>query len=275
MGAEASEVALGPSDLALDRAGAAAARLLGYGESKRGAVRAAPVREQFIRSSGTAPPPLAAVLRGGRGGEVRLKLYLSILWIAAKAPYDVSFPARAWAELLDLPDAGRHGTRRISDAIDWLSAAQLIAVERGRGRAPKLTLLDDGGRGVAYEPPWAANERYIKLLPGFWTKGWLATLSGTAVAILIILLDQHYLKPNEAFWISPKRARELYDLSSDTWSKGLAELVGFGLVSVSRIPVDEAFSWSRVRNSHVVHIRRLSLKPDQSRAETMWEPVLT
>ena len=49
--------------------------------------RAAPVRRLFVeRALPDSPPPLATLLRGGRGGEVRLKLYLSILWFAGGPP---------------------------------------------------------------------------------------------------------------------------------------------------------------------------------------------
>src|SRR5438105_691928 len=43
--------------------------------------RAAKIRFDFIRHEAGALPPLASLLRGGRGGEVRLKLLLSLLWV--------------------------------------------------------------------------------------------------------------------------------------------------------------------------------------------------
>jgi hypothetical protein len=53
-----------------------------------------------------AAPPLATMLRGGRGGEVRLKLFLSMQLIAVAHPYDVTRTASYWAHLLSLPEPG-------------------------------------------------------------------------------------------------------------------------------------------------------------------------
>jgi hypothetical protein len=44
-------------------------------------------------------------MRGGRGGEVRLKLYFCLTLIATKPPHKIRerTPARTWAEMLALP----------------------------------------------------------------------------------------------------------------------------------------------------------------------------
>ncbi|HVF74574.1 MAG TPA: hypothetical protein VM938_05955, partial [Acidimicrobiales bacterium] len=76
---------------------------------------------------------MTTMLRGGRGGAVRLKLYLSFLWFAAAPPHDVTYPARAWASLLGLEDPEARGARRIIDAITWLDAHDFVVVE-GRPR---------------------------------------------------------------------------------------------------------------------------------------------
>src|SRR4051812_19975859 len=61
--------------------------------------RKAQVRRRMIErlDNNPEPPPLARLLRGGRGGAVRTKLLLSILWVAAGEGHDVRFPARAFA----------------------------------------------------------------------------------------------------------------------------------------------------------------------------------
>src|SRR5690349_10721147 len=77
----------------------------------------APVRTAFvIAEEGRVRPPMAELLSsttgsggGGRGGQVRLKLYLSLLWVCAKAPYEAIRPARAWAALLGLEDIEGRG----------------------------------------------------------------------------------------------------------------------------------------------------------------------
>src|SRR5437764_9984107 len=91
----------------------------------------------FVRAEprSSSATPLARMLRGGRGGEVRLKLYLSITLVATHPPYDIKrpIPARAWAEMLALPDFEQLGARRVSDALTWLSAQRFIKLRRHAG----------------------------------------------------------------------------------------------------------------------------------------------
>jgi len=185
---------------------------------------------------------------------VRLKLYLSALWIGVKSPHDIEFPARAWAELLGLDEPSGNGTRRVTDAVRWLEQERMLLVKRDRGRPSKLIVLDDAGSGKPYEFPWESKPQdvYAKLPAGFWTKQWITKLSSAGVGLLLILLVREtYSGLGATSWVSPGRARDLYSLSSDTWSRATKELRQLGLVDVSRIPVSlDDFSWRRVRNTY-------------------------
>jgi len=58
-----------------------------------------PFAEAFIRrAADTDPaPPLTRLMRGGQGGEVRLKLYLTMSLLAVRAPFDLpAIAARSW-----------------------------------------------------------------------------------------------------------------------------------------------------------------------------------
>jgi hypothetical protein len=201
------------------------------------------------------------MLRGGQGGAVRLKLYLAILWIAAKDPHDVSFPARAWAELLDLPDPSGGGQRRVRDAVAWLETEQFIEVERKSGRPPTIFLRREDGSGAAYSVPggeardengdFPGEHIYVSIPPSFWTEGWAVVLSGAAIAIMLALfaLDRGELEP---LWISPGEARRRFSLSEDTWTKGTSELRDWGLLFIGRKPVSEDFGWRRMRNTYTL-----------------------
>jgi len=255
-GSKASKFRRLPSELTLARAASAAERVKGSD---------APIARAFVRAGGLGHPPLARLLRGGRGGEVRVKLYLSILWIARGDPYDTAFPARAWAELLGIEDAAGRGASRVADAIDWLDEHRFIRAERRPGYPPRLYLLSEDGSGQDYAHPRQRNEYYLKLSTRFWTRGWHAVLSGAAVTILLISLDQVYRpkgRNKESFWLSPRRARELYGISPDTWLKGRTELARHDLLHTGRYIIsDDPFAVIRIRNVYYPHLEHLDDPP--------------
>ncbi len=208
--------------------------------------------EAFIRrpNASEPPPTLARLLRGGQGGEIRLKLYLTMSLLAVNPPYDIAqpVPARSWAEMLSLPDPERNGARRVNDAIDWLADNRLIVSDRRQGTPGAVRLLNQDGSGEGYVRPVG---RYVLLPLGLWQDGWIVRLSGTGLALLIILLDMQGGRAGPA-WVSPSQARARYDLSADTWTKGVQELETVGLVAVVKKPQGEFFDYRRMRNSYRV-----------------------
>ena len=217
-----------------------------------------PFAEVFVRRAEASdpPPPLAQLMRGGQGGEVRLKLYLTMSLLAVSPPFDIGpIPARSWAEALGLADPGRNGARRVSDAIRWLAEHKFLATERRQGTPGAVRLLSQDGHGGLYIRP-TPSTRYIRLPLGLWADGWIARLSGTALALLIVLLDLQGGRA-EPQWISPAQARRRYDLAPDTWTKGLQELKALELVSVSRRTQGDIFDYRRMRNAYWVDEHRL------------------
>lgn len=236
--------------------------------SKR-AKKDAPIRYGFIsRERVDEPdPPLARILRGergGRGGDVRLRLELSLLWFVRDDPV-LSYPARAWAALLGLPDPETRGARRIKDALRWLAHHDFIRLETAPGRDSLVHLLEDTGSTRHYELPGAtysrlknnrvaaAPHRYIRLPRELWTQGWLSVLSGPAIAMLLVLwLEAGTNAENDTHplvWISPSMADQRYGLSEDTRTKGVRQLQRAGLIDIFRRPVSpDTFEYRRVRN---------------------------
>jgi hypothetical protein len=237
--------------------------------------REAQVRRVFIeRKDVTAPTPLVRMLRGGRGGSVRLRLYLSLLWFAANPPYDVTYPARAWAQLLDLRDYENAGARRITDAFTWLAKEGFVEVDPRPGLPSMITVLNESGTKAPYSIPGAMwrtlaadaapaerdAHRYVRLPATFWTSGWIAVLSAPAIAMYLVLLAE--LAGDDPakrrLWLSPREADLRYGISEDTRSTGLRELVDAGLVRVERQTVNpDAFDFRRMRNVYRLRPARL------------------
>jgi hypothetical protein len=211
----------------------------------------------FVRSDRQGDqPPLATLLRGGRGGEVRLKLYLTMILIAARAPHNIdNIPARAWAETLDLDDPAGLGARRISDSLRWLNDHQFIALTSHRGSPPAVQLrsaLADGtpfdrGRGI-----------YLSVPVGLWEHHWITRLSGTGLALLLILLDLQGGKAASNPPALPGPLRRRYGLSDDTWTRGCRELKELGLLHIRKQPHGQDFDFRRMRNTYWIDKPMLS-----------------
>jgi hypothetical protein len=245
--------------------------------------RSTTIRHGFIRApwdpehaKPEAPPPLARTMHGSRGGAVRIKLYLALLWMAGggrDSRHSVNFPARAFAELLDLPDPGGRGERRVREALKAFQRDRLILLEPQPGMPSVIHLLQEDATDQPYSRPGIHMERakqagekadpahlFVQLPAAFWTQGWSIVVNGPAIAMLLVLLvvTENGRKKNQ--WVSPSQ-RARYALSDDTWTRGLAELVKHGLVDVRKMPVSRDFEWKRVRNTYSVDVGRLSESP--------------
>ena len=240
-----------------------------------------PVRAAFIASpTPTTPPPLTQLLRGGRGGEVKVKLLLSMLWIAVKEPYDVVFPARSWANLLGLDEADTKGAARVNAAIRRLVEAGYLKAEKRPGQPSQLFVQNELGTGDEYSHPGAAWEavkdadtrtrrrtpRYVRIPVAIWTRGWIAALSGPAFAMLLILLESARGKEPEDLWFAPSVAAARYGLNDATRKKGIDELESYGLVTVDQaLVVRDNLSSKRRRNTYTVHVENFDKKPEEQR----------
>jgi hypothetical protein len=213
----------------------------------------------FVRNAETGAPPLSRLVggkRGGRGGEVRLKVYLCLTLVAVRRPYDIrDISPRAWARALGLPDPNGSGARRVSDALDWLRDAKLIELRRHSGGSPTVKLLSPTGDGGEYS--WRGGGRYLRLPLGFWTEEWITRLSATAIALLLVVLEmQGGRKPDKRPWIAgPDKGR--YGLSDDTWARARKELEAAGLLTVERAMHGEDFDVMKLRNTYWIDADRL------------------
>lgn len=234
-----------------------------------------PVRAAFIASSDpTMPPPMTFMLRGGRGGEVKLKLLLSMLWVAVGEPYDVSQPARVWAELIGLDDPEGKGAARVNAAARRLVEGRFLGAEKRPGRPSRLFLREETGSGAPYTHPgshWETKNpkllktapRYTRLPSDLWVKGWMAQLSAPALAMLVVLLEQSRGKNFEELWFSPSVAAKRYGLSETTRRRGIDELAESKVIFVDHMPVGRGgLSMIRQRKTFTINMARLSERPD-------------
>lgn len=248
----------------------------------------APVRHVLsLKPDSLSRSPLARLLSGsssgggGRGGEVRLKLYLSLLWIAAKSPYSVKRPARAWAALLGLDDPEDKGARRVQKAFADLEALGFVRIAERPGLAPEVTVLSELGDGAPYTSPADAYSalastnapydvlkphEYAKLPSRFWTEGIIASLDGASVAMLLILLSAAGKK--KSVWISPSQFSDRYGLANATQTKGLSGLRAAKLIVSRSKPVSQEGTYfigeKRMRKVHTLRLvpaPKVSLTP--------------
>ncbi|GIF08091.1 hypothetical protein [Actinoplanes siamensis] len=210
----------------------------------------------FYRDDTHKLPPLARMLRGGRGGEVRLKLYMSMTLLAASSPHDIKgFSGRAWASALALPTPEVGGARRVADSLNWLEEAKLINLRRNPGMPPDVTLLHPSGNGESYA--WRGSW-WINIPVSFWTNRWIYELSAPAVALLFATRDMRSNRKEEQPhpWLSGND-RKRYGLSDETWTRGGAELTRLGLLTIARTPQGRDFDYQRMRNTYWLHMERL------------------
>lgn len=230
---------------------AATAVMRTFGKREKGSTRkgfGAPVRTSFAVSSTGQETSLSKLLGsgGGRGGNVRIKLYLSLLWVAAREPYSTVRPARFWAALIGLDDPEDKGARRIRSALGDLKLANLVSVTKRGGSASEILLLKETGSGEPYTVPGLTGigsapiqatrpERYFRVPESFWTYGWVEKLTSPAIAMLLILLAEG-AHDGRSSWFSPATSSKRYGISTSTRKTGLNELVRLGLVEVDTAP---------------------------------------
>lgn len=225
-----------------------------------------PVRAGFVRNDDpSVTPPLAALVRTrGRGGATPLKLYLGLVWIASKHPFDVPpLPARVWAELLDLDDPTGRGKKRVVAAVTKLEDLRLIEVERSRGEPSKIRLRSEDGSDLPYQQipstdyhkaKPAQRQRYFKINTKLWTHGHIQSMSAKALAMLLVILEEQYGK-DEPIWFSATRFADRFGLSEPTKSEGARELFQRQLIVINRASVTQtgaAFERQRTRNTYRV-----------------------
>lgn len=232
-----------------------------------------PLRKSFVRvidpADAQAQTSLSSLVsRGGRGAAVPLKLYLGLVWVSSKQPFESGLSARTWARLLNLEDPSKNGARRVAKALKILEDQGLVQIERIRGEASRVVLLHETGTGIPYSVPSTAlrdketqEDLYFKVPLTLWDSGKIQVLSTPALVMLLVLLEAGSGKNmpgskrvRETWWAT-KAFPDNYRISSTMRSKGTQELESVGLLHISRAPVGatrrtDLFTPERVRKMY-------------------------
>lgn len=222
----------------------------------------APVRKWFVRSRDGEAPMLSVLYSGsgggGRSGFVSIKVLLSLIWKTSKPPFETVMTAPALAELLDLPDPAVKGARRVRDALKALAAANLIRLVPQPGTSPLIQLLNETGSGADYSLPSTSYIRsqrakpnqesatdpnlYFQLPAELWTEGFLQTLKGPGLVMLLILLAEQANK--RPVWFAGSEFLDRYRISPSTRTKGTKELVDLGMLTVTSVALPATWGGS-------------------------------
>ncbi len=270
LGRETQPAYLGPEDRERVELAQVAGQTLGRRLNPRGlGLRDCPVRVEFLRRPAPEDPvpPMTQMLNGdsgGRGGEVRLKLYLSLLWASPGGDHDTDFGAVDWAQLLGLPQYSTNGKRRIYQALQWLEDHQFVARHQRPGKPAVVTVLHESGTRTPYTKPSDGPESggvpsYRRIQSTWWTNGWIAGLSGRALMFWMVLMDESGNESRQKeVWLSQSQKTQKYGISPYMSQRALHEQTHHGLIRTRRKMRSEAFGVKTSRTEISLSSQRLS-----------------
>jgi hypothetical protein len=122
----------------------------------------------------------------------------------------------------------------------------------------RVLLRSPSGNDRTYS--WRGG-RYISMPLGFWANEWIYRLTGSSVALLLVLRDMRSNRqPTDPPWLTTDQKRR-YGLSEATWTRATKELTDNGLLSVRRRPQGKDFDYRRLRNTYWLFTERLDNAP--------------
>jgi hypothetical protein len=195
---------------------------------------AVPLRKAFVQK-----PPGAECRHGPlkqfvANGDTRgLRAYLIIVAATSHAhdgSWTTTLDSAVWARLMDI-DQSATGPAVRTGAIKTLRRLEnrkLIACSGARGSTQvAVTLLREDGSGEPYTRPDGSTEadRFLRLPPGFWTKGYDTKLDMPGLAMLLTIARE---KPWSRF--PAKQVEQWYGWSEETTLRGITRLLDLDLI---------------------------------------------
>lgn len=184
---------------------------------------------EYVKRADGVKPMAAQLLRSG---DVRLKLHMTLVMRATKAPHTLPrYTTRYLARLLDLPAST--GPRRVNDAMNWLRSRKLV----------QDTILSDGKDGILLlRPDGSGNPwdlrgvtRWVGVPFALWTQAWILQLNGRDLAVLLALLELHGGSSEADGEIMSGHRKKQYGLADDTWTRATQELERLNLLKTTTI----------------------------------------
>ena len=195
-------------------------------------------------------PPATQLLRNRSKAGLDRKLHLTYLWMGGSSHEDqegqkhrVRFTDSDIATLMGLNKPDSLGKRVIADSRTRLERLGLLSVERPKGKAVTVTLLNESGNGKKYSRPGDKEygiDPYTQLPRQFWTNGWHYALTGKSVAALLAITNLSSLSGGGVFR-TPKDRAERHGFSDDVWYEGTKELLEHGLITKRKTLVKRPF----------------------------------
>ncbi|GAA4918860.1 hypothetical protein [Nesterenkonia rhizosphaerae] len=212
---------------------------------------------EYVRRAGASIPTAARLVKSH---EIRLKLHMTLVMQATKAPYTLpKRQTRYLAQSLNLDP--KTGPSRVNTALKWLNEIQLVTpVQLPDGR-PGVLLLHPDGSGIEWE---GRGRRWVGVPFTLWSNMWILRLSGIAIVVLMALLELNGGSTHPQGELMDGYRKKQYGLSDDTWTRATQELELFGLLQMTDVYWGDDEFPIRKRKRYLVLRDALDNTPDWS-----------
>lgn len=208
----------------------------------------------YVKRADTTPTAAWLV----KSHELRLKMHMTLVMQATKAPHTLpDRPTQSLARWLNLPSDS--GPRRANEAKKWLQQKRLVEKTMLRDGKAGLLLLHPDGSGNQWE---GNGSRWVGVPFTLWTNAWILRLSGTAIAVLMALLELNGGSKHPDGEFMDAHRKKQYGLSDDTWTRATQELEYFGLLRITSVFWGDDDYERRRRKRYYVVIEALDETPD-------------
>lgn len=214
-----------------------------------------PTVYQVHKVTGELSHPLVkmGIGSGGNGGEVRLKLWLTLVlqhssqedWIDLDR-----FIAPSLAGVFGLDDERNNGATTVRRAYRWLADNNFIEIDGDRlKKSGRVRVTTEAAQflpetymsvprvapeGQSQQPPYpefpSYHDSYFRVPLEVWSNGWMGYLRASELMVLMILCKINENKKAKPIEVPARRRKERFGLSDAMWSQGARGLERRGIL---------------------------------------------